>query len=65
MPRGAWIGVSKNLLQMLSSILSVTVGSPDVWVRTSDVVRSFGANVNSSEAYVNYKSSAKFNFADK
>ena len=50
---------------MLSSILSVTVGSPDVWVGTSDVVRSSDANVSSSDSYVNYKSSAKFNFADK
>ena len=65
MPRGGWIGVYKKLLQMLSSILSVTVGSPDVWVGTSDVVRSSGANISSSDAYVNYKSSAKFNFADK
>ena len=50
---------------MLSSNLSVTVGSPDVWVGTHDVVRSSGANVSSSDAYVNYKSNAKFNFADK
>ena len=50
---------------MLSSILSVTVGSPDVWVGTPDVVRSSNANVSSSDAYVNYKSSAKFNFVDK
>ena len=50
---------------MLSSNLSVNVGSPGVWVRTPDVVRSFGANVSSSDAYVNYKNSAKFNFADK
>ena len=50
---------------MLNSILSVNVGSPDVWVGTPDVVRSSDANVSSSDAYVNYKSSAKFNFADK
>ena len=37
---------------MLSSNLSATVGSPNVWVGTPDVVRS-------SDAYVNYKSSAK------
>ena len=50
---------------MLSSILSVTVGSPDIWVGTPDVVRSFGANVSSSDTYVDCKSSAKFNFADE
>ena len=50
---------------MLSSNLSVNVGSPGVWVGTPDVVRSFGANVSSPDAYVNYKSNAKFNFADK
>ena len=50
---------------MLSSNLSVTVGSPDIWVGTPDVVRSSDANVSSSDAYVNYKSNAKFNFADK
>ena len=50
---------------MLSSNLSVTVGSPDVWVGTPDVVRSSGANVSSSDAYMNYKSNAKFNFAEK
>ena len=41
------------------------VRSPVVWVETPDVVKSFGANVSSSDAYVNYKSSAKFNFTDK
>ena len=50
---------------MLSSNLSVIVGSPSVWVRTPDVARSSSANVSSSDAYVNYKSSAKFNFTDK
>ena len=50
---------------MLSSNLSATVGSPDVWVGTPDIVRSFDANVSSSDAYVNYKNSAKFNFVDK
>ena len=38
---------------------------PTVWVETPDVVRSSGTNVRSLDAYVNYKSSAKFNFADK
>ena len=50
---------------MLSLNLSVNVGSPGVWVGTSDVVRRFGTNVSSPDAYVNYKSSAKFNFTDK
>ena len=50
---------------MLSSNLSVTVGSLGVWVGTLNVVRSYGANVKGSDAYVNYKISAKFNFADK
>ena len=50
---------------MLSSNLLVNVRSPGVWVRTPDVVSSSGANVSSSDAYVNYKSSVKFNFADK
>ena len=50
---------------MLSLNLSVNVESPGVWVGTPDVVRSSGANVSSSDVYVNYKSSAKFNFADK
>ena len=36
-----------------------------VWVGTPDVVRSFGTKVRSPDAYVNYKSSAKFNFVDK
>ena len=40
---------------MLSSNLSVNVGSPGVWVGTPNVVRSFGANVSSPNAYVNYK----------
>ena len=38
---------------------------PTVWVGISDVVRSSGTNVINSDAYVNYKSIAKFNFADK
>ena len=50
---------------MLSSNLLVNVESPDVWVGTPDIVRSSGTNVSSLDAYVNYKSSAKFNFADK
>ena len=50
---------------MLISNLSVNVGSPGVWVGTPDVVRSSDANISSLDAYVNYKSSAKFNFADK
>ena len=58
-------GVSKNLLQMLSSNLSINVGSSSVWVGTPDVIRSSGANVSSSDAYMNYNSSAKFNFTGK
>ena len=50
---------------MLSSNLSVNVGNPGIWVETPDIVKSSGANISSSDAYVNYKSSAKFNFADK
>ena len=38
---------------------------PTVWVRTPDVVKSSGTNVRSPDAYVNYKSNAKFNFTDK
>ena len=38
---------------------------PIVWVRTLDIVRSSGTNVRSPDTYVNYKSSAKFNFVDK
>ena len=38
---------------------------PIVWVRTPDIVRSSGTNVSNPDAYVNYKSSAKFNFVDK
>ena len=38
---------------------------PTVWVETPNVVRSSGTTVKSPDAYVNYKSSAKFNFADK
>ena len=38
---------------------------PIVWVGTPDVVRSSGTNIRSPNAYMNYKSSVKFNFADK
>ena len=38
---------------------------PTVWVETPDVVISSSTTIRSPNAYVNYKSSAKFNFTDK